>query len=158
MNIHAQANVAVRQPYTGFDRLPIAGQWRRPNKRMVEDLDPYSGEVIAEIPQGDRTDLDTAYAAAAGAQDAWASELPSVREGVFRHAAAIFEARREEIVSWLIRESGSTRLKANLEWASSHAILLWATSALISSAGGSCPPTFAAKRAGCIVSRSALSG
>ena len=30
--------------------------------------------------------------------------------------------------------------------------------ALISSAGGSCPPTFAAKRAACIVSRSALSG
>jgi acyl-CoA reductase-like NAD-dependent aldehyde dehydrogenase len=129
MNVHAQANVAARQPYTGFDRLPIAGQWRRPNKRMVEDLDPYSGEVIAEIPQGDRTDLDGAYAAAARAQDAWASELPSVREGVFRHAAAIFEARREEIVSWLIRESGSTGLKANLEWASSHAILLWATSA-----------------------------
>jgi len=34
-----------------------------------------------------------------------------------RNAADILEMCREEVVSWLIRESGSTRLKANLEWA-----------------------------------------
>ena len=39
------------------------------------------------------------------------------------------EVRREEIVTWLIRESDSTRLKANVEWDSAHAIMLEAASA-----------------------------
>ena len=32
-----------------------------------------------------------------------------------RRAALIMEARREEILSWLIKEAGSTRIKASLE-------------------------------------------
>ncbi len=43
-----------------------------------------------------------------------------------RRAAEVMEARREEIISWLVRESGSTRLKATLEYESTHAIMLWA--------------------------------
>src|SRR5215468_1172454 len=84
---------------------------------------------ILEVPQADRTDLDDAYAAATRTQAAWACELPSMREEVLRGASDVLEARRDEVVSWLIRESGSTRLKANLEWASSRALLLWAASA-----------------------------
>lgn len=34
------------------------------------------------------------------------------------------EARREEIVSWIIHESGGTRIKANLEWNAVHGVLL----------------------------------
>ena len=45
-----------------------------------------------------------------------------------RRAAEVMEARREEIISWLVRESGSTRLKASLEYESTHAIMLWAAS------------------------------
>jgi aldehyde dehydrogenase (NAD+) len=129
MNLQARANVAVPQPYTGFDRLPIGGEWRQGKVRSLKNYDPYTNEVLLEIPQGDRSDLDDAYAAAARAQDAWARELPSTRGEILLDAAAILERRHEEVVSWLIRESGSTRLKANLEWASSHAILLWAASA-----------------------------
>jgi aldehyde dehydrogenase (NAD+) len=129
MNIHTRLSVADRQPYTGFDQLPIGGEWRRGKTRALKNLDPYTGEVILEIPQANRNDLDDAYAAATRAQENWAGELPSVREEVLRGAADILEARREEVVSWLTRESGSTRLKANLEWASSHAMLVWAASA-----------------------------
>jgi hypothetical protein len=35
---------------------------------------------------------------------------------------AIFDARKEEIIDWLIRESGSTRLKANVEWGAARGI------------------------------------
>jgi len=31
-------------------------------------------------------------------------------------SSRIMEQRRDEIVDWLIKESGSTRLKAELEW------------------------------------------
>jgi hypothetical protein len=129
MDIHARADVAVQQAYTGLDRLPIGGEWRSGKMHALKSYDPYTNEVILEIPQADRSDLDDAYAAAARAQDAWGSDLPSRRGEVLRRAADIMEMRRDEVVSWLICESGSTRLKVNPEWASSHAILLWAASA-----------------------------
>jgi aldehyde dehydrogenase (NAD+) len=106
----------------------IGSEWRLGQMPALKDCNPYTGEVIVEIPQADRSDIDDVYAAATRAQDAWASELPSTRGDILRAAADILEIRRDEIVSWLIRESGSTRLKANLEWASSHAMLLWAAS------------------------------
>jgi aldehyde dehydrogenase (NAD+) len=123
-------SAAAAQPYGGFDRLPIAGTWREGRSgNILPDRDPYNGSVLVQIPQGNNEDLDTAFEGAAKAQAAWAAELPSARADVIRRAAAVFEARREEIVSWLIREAGSTRLKANLEWASSHAILIWGAAA-----------------------------
>jgi aldehyde dehydrogenase (NAD+) len=127
MNIHAQA--AEQQPYSGFDHLPIGGEWRRGKLRALKDIDPYTDAVLLEIPQADRGDLDDAYAAAARAQTTWVQEPASTRGEVLHAAAHVMEKRRDEIVSWLIHESGSTRLKANLEWASSHAIMLWAASA-----------------------------
>lgn len=34
----------------------------------------------------------------------------------------IFDQRKEEIIDWLIRESGSARLKATIEWGSARRI------------------------------------
>jgi aldehyde dehydrogenase (NAD+) len=124
------ASPAAPHPYEGFDRLPIAGTWRQGRSdKVLSDRNPYDGAELVEIRQASREDLDTAFENATKVQAAWAAELPGVRVDVIRRAAAIFEARREEVVSWLIREAGSTRLKANLEWASSHAILVWSASA-----------------------------
>ena len=50
--------------------------------------------------------------------------LPAARAAILRRAAAIMEDRRAEIVDWLIRESGSTRIKANLEWELTYAMTL----------------------------------
>jgi aldehyde dehydrogenase (NAD+) len=36
----------------------------------------------------------------------------------------IMESRRAEIVDWLVHESGSTRIKAGLEWNISRAVSL----------------------------------
>lgn len=129
MNIHARSDLSSLQPYTGFERLPIGGQWRTGKMHALKDHDPFTGGVILEIPQADHSDLDDAYASASRAQESWANEMPSVRGEVFRRAAECLEARRDEVVTWLVRESGSTRTKANLEWASTHAILWWAASA-----------------------------
>lgn len=40
-----------------------------------------------------------------------------------QRAAEIMNARQEEIVSWLIREAGSPRSKAMLEWQSAYALM-----------------------------------
>lgn len=141
MNDASVQTVAAPQPYSDFDRLPIGGGWRRgKTNSALADRDPYTGQVILEIPQADRNDLDDAYSTAAKAQAAWAAELPVTRATVFRRATEILEARREEVISWLIHESGSTRLKATLEWASTRAIMLWASSAP-HLAGGQVLPT-----------------
>ncbi len=117
------------QPYDQFDLLPIAGSWRQGrSEHRLADTNPFSGDVLLEIKQADRDDVDAAFAAGARAQTAWAVSTPAVRAQVFRRAAGVMEARRSEIVEWLIKESGSTRLKANLEWEVTHTVMLWATS------------------------------
>ncbi|HVH45770.1 MAG TPA: aldehyde dehydrogenase family protein [Labilithrix sp.] len=104
-------------PYDGFARMPIAGSWRRGRSgKVVRDHDPYSGDTLLEIPLADARDVDEAYRAAAAVQPRWAAALPQDRRNVLERAARIAEARRDEVVTWLIEESGSTRTKALLEW------------------------------------------
>lgn len=117
-------------PYDGFDRTLLGGQWRGGRSgRVLEDRDPYTDEILTRIPLANEEDLNEAYRAAAEAQPQWAAMLPGERAAILRRAAAIMEARQEEIITWLITESGSTRLKANVEWDSTHAIMLEAASA-----------------------------
>jgi len=116
-------------PYDGFDTMPVGGTWRHGRSgRAADDLDPYSTEVLVRIPLADEADVDEAYRAAAAAQREWADWPPGERSAVLRRAAAVMEARREEIVGWLVRESGSTRIKADIEWKFTHAMTLEAAS------------------------------
>jgi aldehyde dehydrogenase (NAD+) len=129
MNDIAHRQSTRLSPYTGFDRLFIGGAWRQgKGQKALKDCNPYTGETILEIPEGGRDDLEEAYSAAANAHPNWAATLPSERAAVMRRAAEVMGSRREEIISWLVRESGSTRLKATLEYESTHAIMLWAAS------------------------------
>ncbi len=121
--------IIAPHPYTNLNTQFINGHWRPGRRQGAEerDLDPYTGETLAEIAPADRSDLDEAYQSASKAQTAWAAMLPGGRSAILRQAAAIMEARQEEIVSWLIREAGSTRLKARLEWEAVHAVMLEAS-------------------------------
>ncbi|WAC74617.1 aldehyde dehydrogenase family protein [Roseateles sp. SL47] len=110
---------AVSTPHkaTDFSGQYIDGIWRAGRSgRCQADRNPYDGSVLADITLANRQDLDEAYRAAEAAQSAWARTLPSERSEVFLRAIQVMDARKEEIVSWLIRESGSTRLKASMEW------------------------------------------
>ncbi len=115
--------------YTGFDGQYIGGSWRPGRQGQKEiDTDPYSGEILSEIVMANKSDLDEAYQSAAKAQVAWAALTPSERAAVMIRSLAIMEARREEILDWLIRESGSTRAKAELEWQLVYSITMVASS------------------------------
>ena len=117
------------RPYSGFNLQYINGAWR-PGKQgvILKDTNPYSGETLAEIVMASASDLDEAYQSAAKAQVDWAARLPSERAEVMSRSAEIMKARHKEIVDWLIRESGSTRTKAEVEWQSLHAITVEAAS------------------------------
>ncbi len=117
------------ETYAGFESLPIAATWRSGRStRRNTDIDPYTGKTLVTIPLATTQDVDDAYQAAGAAQAAWAAAAPAERARVMHNAARIFDERREEILSWLIREAGSTRLKANIECDSARAVTLEAAS------------------------------
>jgi aldehyde dehydrogenase (NAD+) len=103
-------------PYAGFDKLYVGGEWRDSGTGATgPDEDPWSGTAIQEIALASVGDVEEALRSAREAQRGWAAEPPDVRAGVMRAAADIMAARRGELVSWLVRESGSTAMKAALE-------------------------------------------
>ncbi len=62
------ASQSVKTAYDGFDRLPVAGQWRHGRGGgVIADRDPFRDSVILEIPGVSVADLDEAYRAAARA-------------------------------------------------------------------------------------------
>ena len=103
--------------YEGFDRMPIAGEWRAGRSGDTKaDTDPWSGDTLTEIPLASADDLDDAFRAASEAQRDWAARIPAERAGVMRRAAAIFDSRKDEVVDWIVHESGGTVAKGELEW------------------------------------------
>jgi aldehyde dehydrogenase (NAD+) len=102
--------------YAGFDRMPIGDHWR-PGRagRELTDSDPWSGEVLIRIPLANAADVEAAYMAAEAAQPEWAALVPSERAAVMRRAADVLDARHEEIAGWVVRESGGTIGKVEVE-------------------------------------------
>jgi len=73
-----------------------------------DDLDPFTGDVVARVAAGTRDEAKRAIDAAAAAFAEWSQSPPAVRQGVFLKAADVLESRRDEVVSWLARETGCT--------------------------------------------------
>lgn len=111
--------------YAAFNQQFIAGVWRDGRDSAVLQVNnPFDGSLLTEIVQADREDLDEAYRQAAEAQKQWAATGPAERAAVLHRVVQIFDQRREEIIDWIIRESGSTRLKAQIEWGAARGITL----------------------------------
>src|SRR5690606_25950410 len=111
--------------YQDLQLLPIAGQWRAGQSgRTLDVLNPFNDERLLQIPLANREDLNEAYQAARTAQKAWAETGPAQRAAIMLKAVEIFDQRHEEIVDWIVRESGSTRIKAEIEWGAARAITL----------------------------------
>ena len=90
----------------------VAGQ----SKTVLANLNPYDQTTIFEMPLASPSDVDQAYQAADAAQKAWARTPASERGQLIQKVAALIVSRKEEIIDWLVKESGSTRIKAEIEW------------------------------------------
>ena len=87
----------------------IGGEWvESAGGATFDDLDPFTGDVVARVPAGTREDARRAVEAAAAAFPTWSSTTPAVRQGLFLRAADILESRGDEVVSLLARETGCT--------------------------------------------------
>jgi aldehyde dehydrogenase (NAD+) len=136
MATQLETPVASAQAYSGFDKQFINGAWRSGRLgRTLKDTDPYTGETLVEIAMADQRDLDEAYRSAVKAQCSWAATLPGGRASVLRRMVLLMEERKQEIVGWLVRESGSTRIKAHMEWETTRAVFIEAASMVYRAAG-----------------------
>lgn len=99
-----------------FTTMPLAGGWREGRAgKTGTDTDPWSGEILAEIPLASAEDLDEAFRGAAAVQRDWAARSPAQRAELMLAAARIMAERKKEITGWVVRESGGTLAKAELE-------------------------------------------
>lgn len=103
-------------PYKDFDLQFIAGEWVKGKDDSVNnDTNPYNGETLVDIKQATKQQLDEAFKAAEKAQKQWAKTLPAERTAIVHKVIQLMDDRKEEIIDWLIKESGSTRIKAETE-------------------------------------------
>jgi len=111
--------IASKPAYQISGNQFIRGGWQGGrSQRRLTDTDPFTGQTLLEMGLASVADLNEAYESAKSAQPEWASLPATTRSSLFETLAGLVESRSEEILSWLIRESGSTRLKANVEWQS----------------------------------------
>lgn len=116
-------------PYQNLELQPLAGQWRSGSSQtQLPVLNPYTGEELLKLNLATKDDMEQAFVAARDAQVGWAAMGPAARAAVLLKAVEIFDQRREEIIDWLIKESGSTRIKAQIEWGAARGITLEAAS------------------------------
>ena len=125
------------ESYQNFHLQLLAGEWREGSgEKSHPVVNPYSGETLTSIRTATAEDLDAAYQKAAEAQAAWGNASSAERAALMLRVVSILDERKEEIVGWLVRESGSTRLKATIEWGLARAITLEAASMPARAHGG----------------------
>ncbi|MDE1148092.1 MAG: benzaldehyde dehydrogenase [Azospirillaceae bacterium] len=78
-------------------------------------IEPATGATLGKVALVDPATVRTAAAAARRAQKGWVALSPDDRAAIFRRAATLAESHGEEIITWLVRESGSARMKAQFE-------------------------------------------
>jgi hypothetical protein len=99
---------------SGFEFQPIGGRWRA--GRFIRNLlntNPLIGQALVEMTLMSARDVAEAYQSASAA-------LYKTGQG--------FDARREEIIPWLIDEVSSSRLKASIAGQSARGVMLDAAS------------------------------
>jgi succinate-semialdehyde dehydrogenase/glutarate-semialdehyde dehydrogenase len=96
--------------------LFIGGQWRPAaggGTLAVED--PSTGEVIAEVPDGEIADGTAALDAAVAAQAGWAATAPRERGEILRRAFELITARADDLALLMTLEMGKTVAESRSE-------------------------------------------
>ncbi|QWA11968.1 aldehyde dehydrogenase family protein [Sodalis ligni] len=118
--------IVVQRPHPySFQELLIGGRWQTGSAgTLYRNTNPFTGETLLEVPEASIDDINAAFQAATLAQRDWAATTPGERSQVLYRAVAVLDARHAEVVDWLIKESGSVRTKAEIEWAAVRSIIL----------------------------------
>ena len=99
-----------------YDKQFIGGVWREGRgEHILEDRDPYTGEVLCRYRSAGLQDLDDAYAAARAAQKEWYAMAPARRVEALERLWHVMDASRALLDECLLREAGCTAPKRAYE-------------------------------------------
>jgi benzaldehyde dehydrogenase (NAD) len=93
----------------------FSGGWTDGGGEPLTVTEKATGESLGEVAQASPADVAAAARAAAAAQPAWAATYGVERREVFIRAAQLLAEHREELIDWIIRETGGVRPKAEFE-------------------------------------------
>ncbi|HJQ76494.1 MAG TPA: aldehyde dehydrogenase family protein [Acidimicrobiia bacterium] len=90
-------------------KMYIDGKWvDSVGGGTFEDLNPYTGEVYANVPAATAEDARHAIDAAKAAFPDWAATPPAVKRQIFLKAADVMERRQDDLVKAMMEEVGGT--------------------------------------------------
>jgi benzaldehyde dehydrogenase (NAD) len=81
----------------------------------VEVIEPATGRMLGRAGVGDPATVASVCASARAAQAEWAETPPEERAAIVERAADLLADHQPELERWIIRESGSTQPKAEIE-------------------------------------------
>ncbi len=99
-----------------YDKQYINGQWvEGRSTRIMENYNPYSGELLYSYRAASREDVDDAYAAAKAAQKKWWALQPSQRTDAMEKLLEVIREYAPVMDEWLLAETGSCAPKRGFE-------------------------------------------
>ena len=119
---HKEENMSSTA-YNNINQQFINGVWRDGrSERNSDNINPYTQAHINTIQLANQADVNEAYQSAQTAQKAWAATLHTERTALVARVGEILQQRGDEIINWLVQESGSTRLNAMIELSAAQGI------------------------------------
>ncbi|MCJ8164237.1 aldehyde dehydrogenase family protein [Pontibacter sp. E15-1] len=117
------------EAYTNLNKQYIAGEWTDGTEgHTLENLNPFDDTVLNTFQGAGTDDVDKAFNAAKDAAKAWRDTPPTERQQIMLKAASLLQDRKDEVMEWLMKEVGSTSLKAEIEHTQTCNMLLEAAS------------------------------
>lgn len=92
----------------------FTGEWIASEQRS-DAIEPATGRQLGKIGMADAAGIAAAASSARIAQGKWAALTPDDRAAIFFRAVDIARTHWDELVDWLVRESGSVKAKAGFE-------------------------------------------
>ena len=113
----------------------FSGGWATASGGTALITAPGDGSAVASVGSGSAQDVARAAAAARAAQPAWEATPAPERARILNAAADILQRNGEELMPWIIRETGSIPPKAGIEIEHSAGFLRAAAAAAVEPAG-----------------------
>jgi aldehyde dehydrogenase (NAD+) len=102
----------------------INGEWRMgTGNSMLENRNPYTGEVLYTYRSASRQDVDDAYQAAYEAQKLWKKTSPAEKQAYLERLVQVITEERDNVYYWTCSEGGSIKPKSDFEFFTSIAFV-----------------------------------
>lgn len=100
-----------------YNKSYINGEWVEGATGQTYNItNPYDNAVLSTVTLASKEQLANAFESAQAAQKIWAKSSAEERRTVLEKALVYLQEHRAEIIETIINESGSTVVKANVEY------------------------------------------